>query len=240
MKVHFTLQGKGGVAKTVIAGYIAQYYLDRGEQVLAINTDPVNATLASMKALEVQNIELLQDDQINARAFDRMIDLIVKHPGPVVVDNGSSSFVELSNYLVRNDAVNFLQNEFNRTVVPHSIIIGGQSYLETLDGFYQLTLTMPETVKIAVWLNDFYGPVVNDEGDEFEKTGVYAETRDRIQAILRLVKREAKTFGEDIRLMLQKRQTFGEAISDEATELMAKQRLKMTQREIYLQLGLVA
>ena len=51
MTVHFTLQGKGGFGKSMIAGFIAQYYIDKGQPPLGIDTDPVNATLKSMKAL---------------------------------------------------------------------------------------------------------------------------------------------------------------------------------------------
>ncbi len=239
MTVHFTLQGKGGFGKSMIAGFIAQYYIDKGQPPLGIDTDPVNATLKSMKALAARDIQLLDGNRIDTSAFDDVVEMILNYAGPVVVDNGASSFIPLSNYLAENPAVKVLQDA-GRTVIVHSIITGGPSYLETVDGFYQVVEAMPAGVKIVVWINDFFGPVLSADGKPFEDLPIYEKTRDRIAAILRLRQKTAETFGQDIRTMLEKRQTFAEAIADKDTRLMAKQRLKSTQDEIYQQLALIA
>lgn len=39
-KVHLTLQGKGGVGKSMMAAILAQYKKNKGSNVLCIDTDP--------------------------------------------------------------------------------------------------------------------------------------------------------------------------------------------------------
>ena len=66
-KIHFILQGKGGVGKSMISSLLAQYKLDQGESITCIDTDPVNASFNAYKALNVTHLELLEDEQINIR-----------------------------------------------------------------------------------------------------------------------------------------------------------------------------
>jgi len=46
-QVHITLQGKGGIGKSYVTSLIAQNLMDRGEEVICIDTDPINATLSN-------------------------------------------------------------------------------------------------------------------------------------------------------------------------------------------------
>ena len=38
--IHFTLQGKGGVGKSLVASILAQYFRHRGAEIHCIDTDP--------------------------------------------------------------------------------------------------------------------------------------------------------------------------------------------------------
>ena len=42
--IHLSLQGKGGVGKSLTASILAQYFRQRGHDVQCIDTDPVNQT----------------------------------------------------------------------------------------------------------------------------------------------------------------------------------------------------
>src|SRR5687768_8709269 len=99
-KIHFTLQGKGGVGKSMIAAMIAQYKADKGKMPLCIDTDPVNATFEGYKALNVQRLRIMDGDEINSRSFDTLIEMIATAESDVIIDNGASSFVPLSHYLI--------------------------------------------------------------------------------------------------------------------------------------------
>ena len=51
-KLHFVLQGKGGVGKTVVALLLSQCIEEKGEPVICVDTDPVNASLSSLSVDE--------------------------------------------------------------------------------------------------------------------------------------------------------------------------------------------
>ena len=67
--IHMSLQGKGGVGKSLAASVLAQYFMARGKAVRCIDADPVNKTLFQYRALEAKPLQLLQDGAIDSRAF---------------------------------------------------------------------------------------------------------------------------------------------------------------------------
>ena len=76
-KIHFVLQGKGGVGKSMSAAILAQYIGERGgEPSTNIDTDPVNATFQGYKALNVKRLQIMEADEINPRRFDTLIEMI--------------------------------------------------------------------------------------------------------------------------------------------------------------------
>jgi len=76
-KVHFSLQGKGGVGKSYVASLLAQYHLDKKLPVVCIDADPVNSTLSGYKALGAQRLDLMQGGSLIERNFDQMMEQIV-------------------------------------------------------------------------------------------------------------------------------------------------------------------
>ena len=75
-KMHMVLQGKGGVGKSFIAAMLAQYMAARGHEPLCVDTDPVNATFHGYQALKVHRIEIMENDEINSRHFDALVELV--------------------------------------------------------------------------------------------------------------------------------------------------------------------
>ena len=136
-KIHMILQGKGGVGKSLIATVIAQYKLSKGQKPLCIDTDPVNATFNGFKALKVQRVQLMDGEEINPRNFDALVELIAPSKHDVVIDNGASSFVQLSHYLVSNQVPELLQ-AMGHEMVVHTVVTGSQALEDTVHGFTQL------------------------------------------------------------------------------------------------------
>ena len=63
--VHFVLNGKGGIGKSFISSLLCQYLThknEKGESVVAIDTDPNNTTLYNMKALKAKFLQLIDKD----------------------------------------------------------------------------------------------------------------------------------------------------------------------------------
>ena len=213
-KIHVVLQGKGGVGKSVAAAFLAQYKRERGTDPLCIDTDPVNASFFGYKALKVQRLKILEDDEIDPRSFDNLVELIATANGDVIVDNGASSFVPLSHFLISNK-VPALLADMGHQLVVHTVVTGGQALLDTVSGFAQLVGQFPEEALFVVWLNPYWG-AIEDDGISFEQMKSYTANKGRVSAIVRIPPLKKETYGRDLSEMLQARLTFDEALAMES------------------------
>lgn len=234
--VHFTLQGKGGVGKSFVSAILAQYFGNAGANVECVDTDPVNQTLVNYAALNAKHVNLLEGSKIDERNFDNLMEDLLSQEKVFVVDNGSASFVALSNYIIENNAIDMLQ-ENGKDVYIHCVITGGQALRDTLTGFKALA-DQANTKNIIVWLNEFFGPIEH-EGKSFNEMKVYHDNVDKIRGMIRIPKRNQDTFGRDIEEMATSKLTFDEAINGKKFTIMAKQRIKTVQRDIFTQLEAV-
>lgn len=230
-KVHLVLQGKGGVGKSVIAALIAQYKAEKGQTPLCIDTDPVNATFEGYQSLNVKRLNILEEDEINTRNFDALVELIATSENDVIVDNGASSFVPLTHYLISNEVPALLQ-EMGHEMVVHTVIAGSQSLLDTVNGFSQLANQFPAESLFVVWLNPYWGPI-ELQGKKFEQMKAYVNNKDRVSAIIDMPKLKDETYGRDFADMLENRKTFTEALADEKITIMTRQRLKIVRGQIF-------
>jgi len=237
-KAHLILQGRGGVGKTLVAVMLTQALASVGRDPTSIDTDPVNATFSGYAALNVQRLEIMEDDEINPRSFDRLVEMIDGAKGDVVIDNGASSFVPLSHFLISN-AVPALLTEMGHQLVVHVVIAGAQSLLDTIHGFAQLAKQFPLDAAFVVWLNPYYGPIEH-EGKGFEQMKAYVANKDRVAAIVRLPVLKKETYGRDLADMLQARLTFDEALGSDSLTIMTRQRLKIIRDKVFGQIASAA
>jgi hypothetical protein len=239
-KVHLSLQGKGGVGKSLIAALLAQYFAEGGDPAVCIDTDPVNATFAGYAGLNVEHLALMgPDKKISERQFDSMMERILTEDRNFVIDNGASSFVPLSSYLVENDAAAMIA-ENGKQLVVHSVVTGGQALADTVHGLSSLLSQMPASAQIVVWLNEYFGPIERD-GRPFDQLGVYKENKDRIHGVVRLDRQTSDTFRKDLESLLDAKLTFAEALDPESDRfgLMPRQRLTQMRRTIFERIALV-
>ena len=233
-KIHITLQGKGGVGKSFISATTAQYKYHKGQSPLCIDTDPINATFHGFKALNVEHIQVMSGDEINPRLFDTLIEKIAPTNEDVVIDNGASSFVPLSHYLISNQVPSLLQ-ELCHEVVIHTVITGGQALFDTMNGFAQLINQFSDEAQFVVWLNPYWGPIEHD-GKAFEQMKVYRDNKDRIAALIHIPDLKKETYGRDLTDMLQQKLTFNEVLATSEKNLMTRQRLKIVRDQLFGQL----
>jgi hypothetical protein len=237
-KIHMLLQGKGGVGKSFIAATLAQYKASKGQKPLCIDTDPVNASFEGYKALGVQRLQIMDGDEINPRRFDNLIELIATSKDDVVIDNGASSFVQLSHYLITNQ-VPALLADMGHALVVHTVITGGQALLDTVNGFSQLASQFPANAIFIVWLNPYWGPVEH-EGKTFEQLKAYNTHKARVSAIVKIPTLKEETYGRDLSDMLKERLTFDEALAMPSLTIMTRQRLKIVKSQLFDQLDTAA
>jgi cellulose biosynthesis protein BcsQ len=236
-QVNITLQGKGGIGKSFVSSLIAQNLRDKGEPVICFDTDPINATLSSFKALNVHQINLLVDKKINEAAFDEMLEIILSENSHFVIDNGAASFVPLSNYLIQHDALKVIVDAGKQPVIQ-IVIAGGLALTNTLSDFIQLAEQMSSHAQIVIWLNEHMGNILH-EGKAFEQSKAYQKYKERVQAIIRIPRQNEDTFGQTIEQLISERLTFTEALESSTFRIMSKQRLTIYRRGIYEQLAVV-
>lgn len=234
-QVHIVLQPKGGVGKSVVASFIAQYLKNFGSPFVAIDTDPNNATLSGYKALNAKRLEIMKDGAIIPRNFDYMIEQIVSEEDTnFVIDNGSANFFPFTSYMLNNDITGLLIDH-GKQVYIHTVIKGGQEIKITLAGFNSLAEQMPEQAKIIVWLNEFAGEIRGD-GKAFREMKVYKKNQNRVHGIVQLEHKIGTLHGEDLKQMLDSSLTFDEVEKSTEFETVPRLRLKSIKKSIFSQL----
>ena len=234
--VHFSLQAKGGVGKTLTASLVAQYLTEMGRSPICFDTDPLNESFVRIKALGATEVPLLKDDAINADEVDRLIERILTVDAEIVVDNGAASFVPMSRYLIENNIAELIEGAGKRMVI-HTVIVGGGNTLDTAKGLEAILTNFPPSVKVVVWINDYFGAV--ESGDSFSEWPIYDRYRDRIAGVVHL-KQQSQQFGLNIGQMLERKLTFAEALADTGAFMtVPRQRLTMFRRSVWEQLAAV-
>lgn len=231
---HFVLQGKGGVGKSLVAAFLAQFFLEEKRNVKCYDTDPVNSTLSRYEALAPTYLELMKAGEVDRRKFDVLMEDILSSKGATfVVDNGATTFLPLGHYIAENKAWDMLA-EAGIETFTHTVVTGGQALQDTLAGLDSLArIARPRS--IVVWVNEFFGPV-EYAGKPFAQLPVLTNNAEKIRGVATLQKRNADTFGADVRDMVGHYMTFEQALASERVALMARQRLKMVRGEVFSQL----
>lgn len=232
--VHLILQGKGGVGKSFISAVLAQF-IAKSSEVKCYDTDPVNQTFAAFKALNVKHIPLIEKgaSKIIERNFDTLVEDVLTDENEnaiFVVDNGASTFVPMCNYIMENNLIQMLKDS-GVEVYIHTVITGGQALRDTLDGLDSIFEKVSND-NVYVWLNHYFG-VINIEGKSFVETAYYNKHKSQIKGLLNIEQKNADTFGIDIRNMLEQNLTFNEVQADSGFSIMAKQRLKQTEKALF-------
>ena len=231
--LHITLQGKGGVGKSLVSMIVAQYLLSIGTKIECVDIDPVNQTFAGFKNLNVSHVNIMDGAKINERHFDSLMERLLSEDATFVVDSGSPSFIPVSSYMAENGVIDMLESS-DRDVVIHTVITGGQAQVDTLTGFDALAKNAKDQ-SIIVWLNEFFGDIAH-EGKTFAEMKIYDKHKTKIRGIVRIAKRNQDTFGKDIEQMALKRLTFAEVLDSASFQLMAKQRLVTVKKDLFGQL----
>ncbi len=222
--IHLTLQGKGGVGKSLVASLLAQYFRHRGAPIHCLDTDPVNQTFSQYAELGAEHLELMHGGKIDSRGFDALMERLLTGDGIFIVDNGASTFIPLWSYIVENNVLELLRATGRRLCV-HTVVTGGQALGDTLKGFKSLADSSAER-NIVVWLNEYFGLIERD-GKTFTEMLAYKESESKIFGLVRIPKRNQETFGRDIEEVVAHKLTFEDAIRNGRASVMSKQRLKM-------------
>ncbi len=221
-------QGKGGVGKSVMAVYLAQYFLQRGINPILFDADIVNPTLSSFTKLGAQKVSLgLKPEVIDPRYFDLLMENLLncRNDDYAIIDIGASSFLPLVAYMAENRIIDLFLDAGHK-VRLQSIIVGGQPMLETMTNLSHILKNFPRAF-VDIWLNEYFNPIITKDGKFFEDTDFFKTSQNQIKSIIAIPSVNMATYGYDINKMLSNKLTFSEAIDDHINfNFMARQRLK--------------
>ena len=232
--VHLVLQGKGGIGKSVVASWLAEYLLKRGENVRCIDGDPVNRSLTQYKSLNAEKLDLINEEGLIVRMrYDALLERFASEHGAFVVDSGSTAFLPLWSYIVETEVVRVLR-EAGRKLYVHCVVSGGEMLSDSLLGFDTLAKSTPDR-NVVVWVNEYFGPVARD-GKTFDQMNVFQKHADKVFGSIGIPQRSPDTFGATVLLMREKKLTFDEAMDSNQFMLAQKSRLHIVRRDLYEQL----
>jgi len=237
--VHFILQGKGGIGKTLVSTILAQWMAGQDERPLrCFDTDQENPTFSRYKAMNVRHVPVMTDTRtIDPKRFDALMIDLLEEEGNCVVDNGANTFSPLMAYLLENDCFAMLK-EAGRKVYIHVIVGGGDTLHDTATGF--TTTAKATDVPLVLWENQHFGLLQSASGKQFTESQTYAEYAARVVGRVVLSVRNADTFGADIKKMNIARLTMEEVRASDKFNVMEKQRIKVVFRDLFEQLDKVS
>ncbi len=234
--VHFILQGKGGIGKTLVSTLLAQWIGGKDDTPLrCYDTDQENATFSRYKAMQVKHVPVMTDARnIDPKRFDALMIDILDTDGNCVIDNGANTFSPLMGYLLENDCFSLLE-ESGRKVYIHTIVGGGDTLHDTATGF----VATAQATKLVLWQNEHFGLLQSASGKQFIESQSYADNRARVKGSITLSQRNPDTFGADVKKMNTARLTMQEVMQNDKFNIMEKQRIKVVYRDIFEQLDKV-
>jgi hypothetical protein len=240
--VHFILQGKGGIGKTLVSTILAQWMAGQPhgqdpQPLRCFDTDQENPTFSRYKAMNVRHVPVMTDTRtIDPKRFDALMIDLLEEEGNCVVDNGANTFSPLMAYLLENDCFAMLK-EAGRKVYIHVIVGGGDTLHDTATGF--TTTAKATDVPLVLWENQHFGLLQSASGKQFTESLTYNEYASRIAGRVVLAQRNADTFGADIKKMNIARLTMEEVRASDKFNVMEKQRIKVVFRDLFEQLDKV-
>ena len=152
------------------------------------------------------------------------------------MDSGANTFSPLLAYLLENNILALLEASSIDAIV-HTIVGGGDLFEDTKNALDSIVKALPPSVKLVVWENEHFGPLISPNGKAFDPKWKEGPT---LTGRITLQKRNHQTFGVDIRNLLKNRQTFDEALASAHIPLLERQRVKIVRDDVYLQLDQVA
>lgn len=229
--IHFILQGKGGVGKTLTSSFLMQYLGNNDDSLLGIDTDSVNHTFSQYKSYNIKeyNIYRPETSYLDESVIEEMAEYIYESPHKnIVIDNGASSFVPLLQYLTSNNIIPLLQ-EAGHQIYIHTVITGGQGLEDTAGGLRTILGSFTD-VQIIAWLNFKFGDI-EMSGKPFEEWPIYKNHKERIAALIPVDFQQGQLFQEDLEFMLSGKLTFDEAMAQ--SKLFSRNRLKQMKKQIF-------
>lgn len=200
---NLVMHSKGGMGKTVISSMLTQWLMSKGYQTVAVDADPMNNSLARYAALYPTIVKLVDGDSINAVEADRCFEWILSTDADFVVDCGSSGFLSMATYLMRERFIEHLAVAGDGRFLLHTVIAGSDLEDESVERANDFVAQMPKSMQIVLWVNPYFGEFAYER----ETVEFY---RDKGARIVRMPDVHPRLDGADLKEMFRLGLTFAE------------------------------
>lgn len=238
--IHLMLQKKGGVGKSTLCCFFAEYMLYKGRTLRCYDTDVSVGKFSSFTAFNVQKVNIFDEQKrIDPIQFDGLMEelLAAGDDEEIIIDTGGDSYTALNSYIIENDVFSLL-SEHGHRVFWHTVLLGGADYEITTSDFSNLAsnFSVFDGVSFVIWLNPFNGKKVAFNKINFEDSDLFkaAKKTGKVFALIDLPVTDPLTFGHNIGTMLENKQSFAEAIDDSKRfNIMARSRLTKMRKSTF-------
>lgn len=232
--VHLVANAKGGVGKSFVCWNLAEYLYDKGVSFYGADTDPTTPTFVNYAAFNAKHINIADaNNRINRIKFDALIEGILNHKGPCVIDSGASTFLSLMDYLNAEKVIQFLQGT-GRLVLVHTPLVGGQSFDHTVRSLQSILEST--NASVVAWENEVNGPIARN-GIRFLDSPLYKQYAARIVGVVKIEQRDTDTYGPLVKQMTSQHLTYREMLESGEIMTIAKQRLITMRNDLFNQLA---
>lgn len=233
--LHFIVNKKGGAGKTAVASILLQYFLASERDCEGIDIDPMNRSFAAFEALRVTEADILSAEHkdVDRNKYDELVEYICNQPSEreLVIDTGSNAYMSLLS-VINQTALIPLLDQIGQAAWFHIPLRAGQCLAASIDSYVDIA-SQVEGSRCILWFNEADGPITYN-GDTLFNTKVYKKYKDKTFYVVKIPQFDPQTYGQDLKKMLERNQTFEQA--REAANIMSKQRLLLIQRDIFSQL----
>lgn len=176
---------KGGIGKSLIAYFIAQYIMEKKGTIVAFDTDLHNKTFASYPAINAQPLDMLDPvtKAIKPASLDLILEATDETEADVVIDIGASSYQPFAKYQQEMDLYGTWV-DMGHQVLIHAVLAGGKSYEETLETFDETmkSTAFGKSIKAIAWFNHVNGPLEKD-GVAIEDSEIFTKHTKKLSGL---------------------------------------------------------
>ena len=238
-RVHWVMQGKGGVGKSRVAATLLEFLTERNNSnALGLDTDPNNRSLSDIKNLDVVFLNIMPDsDTVDIAKFDDLLMFMMQNERAkgkdLAIDVGATTYQPLYSYLIKNDVFNLLSDFEHFVHIP--IAIGAEAEADCILQLDSMLNTFGDTPTYVVWENHFF---TTKTDHDIEKLEAYQKNKEKIFAVVKMTKRDI-LFESALEKMTKNKQIFADVNMDPEYNILEKSRLHKIKTDYWDMLDIV-
>ena len=240
--VHFVMQEKGGVGKTLVAYILAQYLREKCDaaNLLCFDIDASNNSLARFDALNVRVLDLLENGAIPQEKFHPIFNELFGNDQPLVVDVGTSAVIAFLDFAVQMRLFQQIVDDLGRRLFVHIVLMGGAEADDTLESFDGIAAAVPAAPGMAFvvpWCNPYHGRVRFGGGLSLQETVAFKRLDARGTAAEPVeMPDRGPAFARTLNKLTRAGKTFAEARTDKTLDFAEKHIIEQTRKGLFAEI----